>query len=134
MTTLLLLGWLIGSWEQRTGDRVIQERWSAPEHGVMHGEGATTVRGTVVEREILRIHGDGDTLVYTAIPSGQQETAFRATHVSDTSVTFENPQHDFPRLIRYTRQGTDTVSVYLQGQTAKGPREFTLTYVRVAQP
>ena len=43
----------------------------------------------------------GGTATYVAQPGGGTATAFGATVLSDTAVTFENLQHDFPQRILY---------------------------------
>ena len=44
-------------------------------------------------------------LVYTAMPNGRTPaTDFTLTKIDDTSATFENPAHDFPKMIRYTKR------------------------------
>jgi hypothetical protein len=49
MATLLVIGWLIGCWEQRTVDRVVIENWTTAEGGIMLGVGKTVVKGAVRE-------------------------------------------------------------------------------------
>ena len=42
-------------------------------------------------------------LVYQAMPNGRQPaTDFTLTKMAPNSLTFENPSHDFPKMIRYT--------------------------------
>ncbi|HSJ08510.1 MAG TPA: DUF6265 family protein, partial [Longimicrobiales bacterium] len=82
-------GWLAGCWEQRAGTRVTVEMWMAPFGGTMLGASRTVSNGVMAEHEFLRLSARGDTLVYTAMPSGQAMTEFRATTVADTLVRFE---------------------------------------------
>src|SRR5688500_8084073 len=87
--------WLAGCWELRAGNRVIMEMWMPPAGGVMLGASRTTVGGVVREFEHLRISARGDTLVYTALPSGQRETDFKASAADHQVLAFENRAHDF---------------------------------------
>ena len=66
-------------------------------------------------------------MYYVAIPSDQQQTAFRldgtTTDDKDTIFTFANPQHDFPQRITY-RRGTEgwlyaTIEGKLKGEDRK---------------
>ena len=54
---------------------------------------------------------------YEAHPMMQPTAVFTATVVSDTLLQFENPRHDFPRLIAYQRRGADS----LVARIAAGP-------------
>jgi hypothetical protein len=107
--------WLAGCWEQRRPNRLTMEMWMPPAGGTMMGASRTTVGATTREFEQLRLHTAGDTLIYTALPSGQRQTDFRSTSVSATMLVFENPTHDFPRKISYRRVGTDSLIARVEG-------------------
>src|SRR5688500_18858184 len=91
------------------------EMWMPPAGGVMLGASRTTVGGAAREFEHLRISTRGDTLVYTALPSGQRETEFRATAATDQMLVFENRAHDFPQVIRYRRVSADSIVARIEG-------------------
>jgi hypothetical protein len=124
--------WLAGCWEARTSTRVIVEMWMPPMGEMMLGASRTVVGGAARGFEHLRIRGRGDTLIYTAIPSGQTETHFRSTMLSRDSLVFENPAHDFPQRIAYRRVGADSLSARVEGpgpnNTSQG---FTIAMRRV---
>jgi hypothetical protein len=109
------LDWLMGCWELRAGNRVTTEMWMPPAGGVMVGGSRTVVAGVTREFEHLRVTARGDTLVYTALPSGQSETHFRTTSASASEVAFENRAHDFPQVIRYRRVGSDSLIARIEG-------------------
>ena len=73
----------------------------------------------------------GAAFVYTAIPSGQKETEFRSTSISDTMFVVENPAHDFPTKISYRRVTADSVVAVVQGPGPNGMRGFAMGYGRV---
>ncbi|MHB1328052.1 MAG: DUF6265 family protein [Gemmatimonadales bacterium] len=126
-------GWLAGCWEARTGNRISTETWMVPSGGLMVGGGRTVVGGAARSFEHLRIRADGPRLVYEAIPSGQKETAFASTHLSDTLLVFENPDHDFPRRIAYRRVGADSVVARVEGPGPGGAtRGFSVPMARTA--
>jgi len=108
------LGWLAGCWELRQGARVTLEMWMPPADGLMLGASCTTVNGEVREYEQLRLAWRPDTLIYTALPSGQAEASFRGV-VSDSGFTVENPAHDFPQRISYRKRGADSVVARIEG-------------------
>jgi hypothetical protein len=114
--------WLAGCWELRSGNRVTTEMWMAPAGGMMLGASRTVAGGTAREFEYLRIRAAGEQLTYVAVPSGQRETAFPSTQVSDTLLVFENLAHDFPQRILYRRRGTDSLVARIEGP---GPNNST---------
>ena len=123
--------WLAGCWEARTGGRVTMEMWVPPAGGMMIGGSRTTMGDTTREFEHLRLVVKDGRLIYTAIPSGQRETAFTSTAVSDTLLVFENLQHDFPQRIIYRRRGADSMVARVEGPAADDTtRGFTTSMRR----
>ena len=110
------LRWLGGCWELRRGPRVTLEMWMPPDGGMMLGASRTAVSGALREWEQLRLTLRGDTLIYTALPSGQNETEFKSTAVSDSGFTVENLSHDFPQRIIYRKRGGDSLVSRIEGR------------------
>lgn len=109
------LRWLAGCWEQREGARITHEQWMLPAGNLMLGSSRTVVRDTVRATEVLRIESRGGVATYVALPSGQRETAFAASSISDSMVVFANPAHDFPQRISYRRLGADSLVARIEG-------------------
>jgi len=82
----------------------------------MLGVGRTVRNGKTVEHEFLqiRLNAEGK-IVYIALPSRQKEATFTASIVTDGSVTFENPQHDFPQRITYKALPGDRLAARIEG-------------------
>ena len=57
---------------------------------------------------------------------------FRLTSFDDSTLVFENPQHDNPRLIRYTRRG-DELTAYTEG-VENGERKTHTSELRRRRP
>lgn len=128
------LRWLAGCWEIRSGPRVTEEQWMAPAGGVMLGVNRTVLRDTTRAWEFLSIAERDGKLVYTAKPSRQAETSFTSEFVSDTSVLFTNPAHDFPQRISYRRSGADSVIARIEGPRGGQMRGIDFPMRRVACP
>lgn len=124
------VNWLAGCWEARDGARTTFEMWSPPAGGMLVGAGRTVVDGRQRGHEHLRLHAAGDTLVYTAIPSGQIETEFKSTSLTDSSFVVENKAHDFPQRITYRLTGADSLVVRVEGPAPNGTRRFSLKFAR----
>jgi hypothetical protein len=119
-----LPGWLAGCWELRQGATRGVEMWMPPDGGLMLGASRTTVDGRVREYEQLRLDLAGDTLVYTASPSGQSAAAFRSTDLSESGFTVANPAHDFPQRIGYRRHGADSLIAWIEGPGKDGVKRI----------
>ena len=119
-----LPGWLAGCWELRQGARHGVEMWMPPDGGMMLGASRVTVDGRVREYEQLRLDLAGDTLVYTASPSGQAGAAFRSVEIGESGFTVANPAHDFPQRIGYRRQGADSLIAWIEGPGKDGVKRI----------
>ena len=124
------VAWLAGCWERSSGNRTGEEQWMRPRGGTMLGMGRTVRGDSTVEWEHLRIAAEGDTLVYYAIPSGQEPAAFRAISVSSEAVTFEDKAHDFPQRVIYRRAGADSLHARIEGTLQGQQRGIDFRYQR----
>lgn len=124
------LAWLQGCWAIDTPERTVEEQWMAPRAGSLLGM-SRTVRGgklTAYEAVILR-ERDGR-FEYEVSPSGQPTTVFASTEVGNASIVFENPKHDFPQRIGYTRRGT-SLDAWIEGPIKGQTRRIEYAYQRV---
>ena len=65
-------------------------------------------------------------LVYSAMPNGRQPaTDFTLTKLEAAGVTFENPAHDFPKMIRYALKPDGTLEAVVSGDAGQKPQVFT---------
>jgi hypothetical protein len=115
--TLDDLNWLAGYWLSTERGARSEECWLAPEGSVMLGLHRDSDDGGIMF-EYLRIMETADGLVYYATPQGYETTKFTLTTYANTTdnreAVFENPDHDFPRRIRYTRIG-DRLTAEISG-------------------
>lgn len=128
------IGWLAGCWEAQSGGTVVEEQWMRPRGGSMLGMSRTIRAGRTVGWELVRIETRVDRLVYVAEPSGQAMAEFVERALTDSSVSFENPEHDFPQRITYRRRGDGGLAARAEGMSGEAPRGFDLAYRRTACP
>jgi len=96
---------------------------------------ARTVRGdSTIEFEHLQILERGGRAVFHAEPSGQAAADFEARAVTDSTVTFENPEHDFPQRVIYRRRGRDSLIARIEGTRNGRVRGVDFPYARAACP
>jgi hypothetical protein len=70
----------------------------------MIGMARTIVRDKTTEFEFLKIEQRENGIFYVASPQGRPGTDFKLTRLSGTEAVFENPQHDFPKRIIYSKK------------------------------
>lgn len=110
------LTWLAGHWRSDSGGRIVEEVWLPSRGGSMIGMNRTTV-GDGGSFEFLRIERKDGKIAYLASPGGQfPPTVFLMKSLDGRVVEFENPDHDFPKRIRYERKGDNlTASIHGDG-------------------
>jgi hypothetical protein len=119
------LEWLAGTWSGTAGTTTFEERWAPPAGGSMLALSRTLRGGAMSAFEFLCIVERNGGLVYQAMPNGRQPaTDFTLTNMEATSLTFENPAHDFPKMIRYTLGGDGTLEAVISGTASQKPQTF----------
>lgn len=98
------LAWMAGAWSAEGDGVTSEEHWTAPAGGLMLGM-HRDVRPDGTFFEHLRIEAGDDGIAYVASPQGGPSTTFPLTEAGPGRAVFENPAHDFPQRIVYTREG-----------------------------
>ena len=96
----------------------------------MVGVGRTVRGDTLVEFELVVIREQGDQLAYEAHPSGQPSAVFLSRTLTDSTVVFENLEHDFPQRIGYQRNGPNTLLAWIEGSQQGQFRRIEFPYRR----
>lgn len=110
---------LLGCWRNVDGAETSEEIWCGPFDGVLYGQNRTLRGGKLVAFELLTIEQRGDALVYVARPNGRGATEFTMTAHDGTSITFENPAHDYPKRIRYRLSGAELEAAIDDGKDGR---------------
>ena len=132
--TLADLGWLAGNWSGTQGRATIEERWTPAAGGAMLAVSRTVKDDKLAAFEFLRIVERDGGLVYIAQPNGRPPTEFVLTAVAADSATFENPAHDFPKMIRYTRRPDGGLEARVSGAGGERPQTFVFTRQAPSKP
>jgi hypothetical protein len=114
------VAWIAGTWNGGGGGTTFEERWTPPAGGAMLAVSRTMKGDRMVAFEFLRIVERNGGLVYIAQPEGRPPTDFVLTEVTADSATFENPSHDFPKMIRYTKKSDGTLEARISDGGQKG--------------
>jgi len=103
---------LQGTWQIE--DKEIYEHWDIMNHNSMKGVSYAIDEKQIVFFEYLDvIRKNDDNIIYTASVVGANDglgIIFTMTR-SDSIFTFENPQHDFPKIIMYQIISDDELAV-----------------------
>jgi hypothetical protein len=120
------VGWIAGDWINTTATGSVEERWSTGAGGGMIAT-SRTLRGTDVMTafEFLCISERDGTLVYTAMPNAGTATDFTLTKIDADSATFENPSHDYPKMIRYAKRADGGMDASISGGGTSKPTVFS---------
>lgn len=124
------LAWLQGCWAIDTPERTVEEQWMAPRAGSLLGMSRTVRGGKLTAHESVIVRERGDRFEYEVSPSGQATTVFASTEIGDSSVVFENLQHDFPQRIGYARRGA-ALDAWIEGPVKGQNRRVEYAYRRV---
>lgn len=117
------LDWLTGCWQG--DDEMTREVWSASEDGYYFGYSVVLKNGHAIFFEQMRIN-PAPMPVFNAYPEGNGPFPFPAIALSETSVTFANPDHDFPQKIKYWRDG-ETLNATISRMDGSSPGAFRFT-------
>lgn len=110
--------WLIGTWKNKTPKGTIFETWSRTSDSELSGKSYVVKEKDTIVFETIRLVREQEGLFYIPIVRDQNNGAsirFEARTVSETQLIFENPQHDFPQNISYTRISPDSLKAEISG-------------------
>lgn len=126
------VSWILGDW-QRDGVRG-SEHWFAAAgalYGASFSEGGWEVM--IIDDADGPGRADGK-LRFLAMPGGREPVEFALARAAAQSATFENPAHDFPTAITYSRQD-DRLRAVLDGpMTSAGDAIEPYAYHRIVAP
>lgn len=128
------VNWLQGCWELAKPGGSVEEHWMGPRGESMVGVSRTVRDERLVGFEIVVIRERDDRLAYEAYPSGQPSAVFLSISISDSSVVFENPEHDFPQRIGYQYDAPDALTGWIEGQMDGDVRRIEFPYRRASCP
>lgn len=123
--TIAQVAWIAGTWSGGQGPMTVEERWTPPAGGAMLAVARTLRENRMVAFEYLRIVEREGGLVYIAQPNGRPPTEFPLTAIDAGSATFENPAHDFPRMIRYKKRADGGLDATISAGGEQRAQTFT---------
>lgn len=125
--TIAQIAWLSGVWIGTAGQATVEERWTPVAGGSTIGV-SRTLRGTALAAfEFLCIVERGGGLIYSAMPNGRSPaTHFALTAITAESATFENPAHDYPKIVRYTKRADGSLETTISAEGGQRAQSVVL--------
>ncbi len=118
-TKLEKMEWLLGYWTYTSDEGSVTEAWLKADEQTLSGEGKfLDTTGKVLSTEHIEIQLKEGKLYYVPTVSNQNggmPIKFKETSFNDTSVIFENLEHDFPQRIAYKKTSDSTILAYIEG-------------------
>lgn len=110
--------WLIGTWENKTQRGSIYETWNKTNENEFSGKSYIVKEKDTIFFENIRLVQEQDGLFYIPIVENQNDglpVRFTTKTISENQLVFENPQHDFPQIISYTKITADSLVAEISG-------------------
>lgn len=110
--------WLIGTWENKTPRGSIYETWNKTSDTELTGKSYIVKEQDTIVFENIRLVQEQDGLFYIPTVKNQNgglPVRYAAKTISKTQLVFENPQHDFPQIISYTKITSDSLVAEISG-------------------
>jgi hypothetical protein len=126
--------WLIGTWENKTSKGSIYETWSKTSDNELSGKSYIVKEKDTIVFENIRLVEEQNRLFYIPTVKNQNgglPVRFAAKTISETELVFENPQHDFPQIISYTRLSNDSLVAEISGVRNGQERKQTFQMKRM---
>ena len=110
--------WLIGKWENGTPEGTLTETWSKLNDSTFEGSSYFIKGKDTIHIETIKLQQKDEALTYKATVKGQnndQAVAFELTNSNEKALVFENPKHDYPQKITYTKGANNTLTAEITG-------------------
>jgi hypothetical protein len=126
--------WLLGSWESQRKAGMMVESWSVLNDSSLAG--ISLLYKPVGDKQLLEeveLVCRNENYFYIASAPGQNggdRVSFQIRQYSDSGFLAENPQHDFPRRIRYRLIGKDSILATIDGGEANPEQKVEFSFRR----
>lgn len=121
INSLEQMEWLIGSWKGSMPEGGLGESWIKLNDSTFKGKGFFTSGKDTVSSESIELLKRGKDLLYIPTVKEQNEAqpvSFTLSAASGNTWVFENPAHDFPQKISYTRISGDSLLAEISAMSA----------------
>ncbi|MBK0369073.1 DUF6265 family protein [Flavobacterium agrisoli] len=114
--------WLVGNWESKSEFGTLTESWQKVNDSTFTATSYfVNLTKDTIHSETVSLFQKGDSLYYRATVKGQNEDKpvdFVLKSESENALIFENPKHDYPQKIAYTKKGKANLEATISGLQA----------------
>lgn len=117
-TQLQKANWFLGTWENATKEMTMKEIWKQETDSSFFAESFVIVQKDTVFYEKVDLVQRNDSLFYVVSVKNQNNekpVSFYLTTATERELVFENPKHDFPNTITYTKITNDSLVASISG-------------------
>jgi hypothetical protein len=126
---------LVGTWRSKDGKSF--ERWTKQNDNAYSSVAFSIEGNDTAWNEHANIYPQNGKWVFENTVTDQNNgkaVKFISSFISDNSVQFSNPAHDFPTDVNYTLADSNTVNAFIVGPDNKGGRDtIPFNYTRVLE-
>ena len=126
--------WLLGTWENKTPRGSVFETWNQEDNHCFVGKSYMIKEKDTLVFENIKLIEQEKTLYYIPVVKNQNDglpVKFKASFISNEKLIFENPEHDFPQMITYTKINSDSLVAQISGVIKGKERKQTFPMKRI---
>ena len=119
----------MGNWENISKEATFKEFWSKKTDSSYFAESIVIIEKDTVFYEKMDLFQKSDSLILKISVKDQNKekpVSFYMTKSNENELTFENPKHDFPTKIVYTKITNDSLVAVIYGK--KDGKEMSETF------
>ena len=124
------MSWIVGTWERQSTKAITYESWRRLSDRTYEGESyrvSRDNRDTVFAESMLLVEMGREMFYIPKVDENAYPVPFRLTVLEDGKAVFENPEHDFPQRITYSRNPDGSLSVSVETIDREKRIEFNFT-------
>lgn len=110
--------WLIGTWENKTPRGTVYESWVKINEQEFQAKSYAIVEKDTVVFETITLIQEPEGLFYIPTVKDQNDglpVRFALKSITDETMVFENPEHNFPQVISYSKNAPDSLIAQISG-------------------
>lgn len=130
VSKIVVADWLLGNWENKSDDGDLLENWKKVNDSLYEGESYFIKGKDTLHFEKIQMKQKGEALFYIATIKGQNNdkpVTFIHNDTIEKQLVFENPKHDFPQKIAYSKITKDSIIIQISGTQQGKPSSERFT-------
>ena len=110
------LSFMIGEWRDLHYGSGLTEIWKRENEWQFSGQGLVVQNGDTLFSEHTFIEVLDNEIYYKVQIGKRKPVLFKMTHLTDSEVVFENPDHDNPKKIKYVLESNEILCATTEGE------------------